>query len=115
MQSVKSLVHRLSSRLPSRPSVRLSLRAALVVLVVAIAVPAAALNAKQFRSVAKALSPQQDVRVEQIDVKLTGSTDPVQAQLTVPATGVAGAPLCGYIAGRWECISVVQLSCPDKI
>jgi hypothetical protein len=39
----------------------------------------------------------------------------VEAQLSVPAIGIAGAPLCGFIGGKWECVSVVQLSCPDKI
>lgn len=95
---------------------RRPLRAALLVLLaLAIATPAAALTARQFRSVAKWMSFAKDVRIEQLSIKTTGGDPEQPASIRIPGTGVAGAPICGFINGKFECMSVVTISCPDKI
>ena len=93
------------------------LRAALLILAaVGLATPALALNGKQWRNVAKALSIGKDVRVEQLAIKVTPGSDVAQPLgLRVPATGIAAPAICGVINGKFECVSVVSLSCPSNI
>ena len=92
------------------------LRAALlIVAAVGLATPALALNGKQWRNVAKALSIAKDVRVEQLAVTPTGGTTAQPQGLRIPATGIAAVPICGVINGKFECVSVVSLSCPSHV
>ncbi len=98
------------------PTTRRHLRAALLILAaIALATPALALTGKQWRSVAKALSIDKSVRVEQLAVTASGGTTAQPLGLRIPATGVAAAPICGVINGKFECVSVVSLSCPSNI
>lgn len=94
------------------------LRTALLILaaVGAVATPALALNGKQWRNIAKALSISKDVRVEQLAIKVTPGSDVAQPLgVRIPATGIAAPPICGVINGKFECVSVVSLSCPSNI
>ena len=99
-----------------KPNSNRRLRTALlIVAAVGLATPALALNGKQWRNVAKALSIAKDVRVEQLAVTPTGGTTAQPQGLRIPATGIAAPPLCGVIGGKFECLSVVSLSCPSNI
>lgn len=81
-----------------------------------VATPALALTGKQWRNVAKALSISKDVRVEQLAIKVTPGSDVAQPLgLRIPATGIAGTPICGVINGKFECVSIVTLSCPSNV
>lgn len=93
---------------------RRHLRTALLILAaVALATPALALNAKQWRNVAKALSSNETVKA--LAVTPSGGTTAQPQSLRIPATGVAATPICGVINGKFECVSVVSLSCPSNI
>lgn len=93
---------------------RRHLRTALLILAaIALATPALALNAKQWRNVAKALSSNETIK--ELAVKPSGGTTAQPFGLRIPATGVAAPPLCGVISGTFQCVSVISLSCPSNI
>lgn len=97
---------------PNKPPRRL--RTVLLVLAaIALATPALALNAKQWRSVVKALKNNENVK--ELAVTPSGGTTAQPFGLRIPATGVAAPPLCGVLNGTFQCVSVVSLSCPSNI
>lgn len=86
-----------------------------LVVIAALASPAAALTGKQFKQVGKILKGGQTVRVESLAVTPSGGTTAQPLGVRVPAVGAAGAPICGVIGGKFECVSVISVSCPSSI
>lgn len=89
--------------------------ALLIVAAIALATPALAITGKQWRNLAKALSIDKNVRAEQLAVTPSGGTTAQPLGVRIPATGIAAPPICGVINGKFECVSVVSLSCPSNI
>ena len=88
----------------------------LVAAAVALATPALAITARQFRNLSKSLDVGKAVRAEQLGITIVpGGTTAEPAGIRIPGTGVAGPPICGVINGKFECLSIVSVTCPSNI
>jgi hypothetical protein len=100
---------------PTRSSTRQLLLPTIAALSIAAFVTSAgATTAKDFRRLAKALAEPSAVGAHTLPVQTTGEPAHPTA-IRVPGVGAAGTPICGIIAGKFQCISITSITCPSSI